>query len=67
MTKRADKPVRPETFALIMATAMTALRTVRMAHDDDQTLSSRMPKAWHRLLTAIKDFDRDFGTAIRKE
>jgi len=57
-------PMDSATFALIVATAMVSLRTVRQAHADNPDVSSKMPRTWQRLIKAIKKFDRDFGRIV---
>lgn len=59
--------IKARTFALIMASAMATLRAVRAAHEENPSLSSKMPYAWKRLLRDIRQFDRDFGNAIDGE
>lgn len=64
MSATPDSPVKPETFALIMATACASLRTVLMAYEDDPDIASKMPKAWARLLGEVAFVHERFGRAV---
>lgn len=61
------KPLQADTFALIMATAVSSLRTVRAAYDDDPEIASKMPMAWRKFLAEVTFFHEEFGRAIIKK